>query len=68
MRYFLEPLRGFFAIVQQGHEDELYVGYVGPPQGSILEALSGCLQKYQWFQWVLCFGLFNVGRMMPNCL
>jgi hypothetical protein len=30
MRYFLEPLRGCLAIVQQGYEDEFYVGYVYP--------------------------------------
>jgi hypothetical protein len=35
MRYFLEPLRGFMAIVQQGHEDELYVGYVYLNKGDV---------------------------------
>jgi hypothetical protein len=35
MRYFLELLRGFLAIVQQGHEDEFYVGYVYPNKGDV---------------------------------
>ena len=35
MRYFLEPLRSCLAIVQQGYEDEYYVGYAYPQKGAL---------------------------------
>ena len=34
MRYFLEPQRGFFSVLQEGH-DEFYVGYVYPQKGDL---------------------------------